>query len=265
MVDGIMVNEKCKSLARKIKEIVDAKSSFADWLNNTNVRAQLKQDIKICLVKNGYPPQYTPEVFREVMEQVENFKEHESPDDNILSVGNSSTIIKDSEIAKEVNAIPRYSEYHKGCVPLFENLRVACGCFEANEKPESNEWVDVSGYGLKTDRDIYFAVYAKGESMSPKIHDGDICVFEWYHGGSRDGEIVLAQCSDFDRDYDGKYTIKKYHSEKAVTEESWQHTKITLIPLNKSSIYKSFEFGKNETDTIYGVLKCVLNNDLHRK
>ncbi|MBQ4034139.1 MAG: hypothetical protein II623_01625, partial [Paludibacteraceae bacterium] len=27
--------------------------------------------------KNGYPPQYTPEVFREVMEQVENFKENE--------------------------------------------------------------------------------------------------------------------------------------------------------------------------------------------
>ena len=31
-----------------------------------------------CFVKNGYPPQYTPEVFREVMEQVENFKENDS-------------------------------------------------------------------------------------------------------------------------------------------------------------------------------------------
>ena len=77
-IDGIVVNEKCKTLARKIKEIVDAKSSFADWLNNTNVRDQLKLDIKICLVKNGYPPQYTPEVFREVMDQVENFKEYEN-------------------------------------------------------------------------------------------------------------------------------------------------------------------------------------------
>lgn len=44
------------------------------------MRDQLKQDIKICLVKNGYPPQYTPEVFREVMEQVENFKENEPID-----------------------------------------------------------------------------------------------------------------------------------------------------------------------------------------
>ncbi|MDY4102175.1 MAG: PDDEXK nuclease domain-containing protein [Parabacteroides sp.] len=82
-VDGIVVNDKCKSLACKIRDIIDAKSSFADWLNNQRVRDQLKQDIKICLVKNGYPPRYTPEVFREVMEQVENFKENEGVDDHI--------------------------------------------------------------------------------------------------------------------------------------------------------------------------------------
>ena len=61
---------------KKIKEIIDTKSSFADWLNNQNVRNQLKFDIKVCLVKNGYPPQYSPEVFRKVMEQVENFEEN---------------------------------------------------------------------------------------------------------------------------------------------------------------------------------------------
>lgn len=76
-VDGITVNDKCKSLARKIREIIDTKSSFADWLNNQRVRDQLKLDIKICLMKNGYPPQYIPEAFREVMDQVENFKENE--------------------------------------------------------------------------------------------------------------------------------------------------------------------------------------------
>lgn len=78
MVDGVSVNEKCRSLAKKIKEIIDTKSSFADWLNNQNVRDQLKFDIKVCLIKNGYPPQYSPEVFRKVMEQVENFEEHNS-------------------------------------------------------------------------------------------------------------------------------------------------------------------------------------------
>lgn len=76
VIDGVSVNEKCRSLAKKIKEIIDTKSSFADWLNNQIVRDQLKFDIKICLVKNGYPPQYSPEVFRKVMEQVENFEEN---------------------------------------------------------------------------------------------------------------------------------------------------------------------------------------------
>ena len=78
VVDGVSVNDKCKSLAKKIKEIIDTKSSFADWLNNQIVRDQLKFDIKVCLIKNGYPPQYSPEVFRKVMEQVENFEENNS-------------------------------------------------------------------------------------------------------------------------------------------------------------------------------------------
>ena len=72
----MVVNDKCRTLAKKVKEIIDTKSSFADWLNNQNVRNQLKLDIKICLVKNGYPPQYSPEVFNKVMEQVENFEEN---------------------------------------------------------------------------------------------------------------------------------------------------------------------------------------------
>lgn len=75
-VDGVIVNDKCKALAKKIKDIIDTKSSFADWLNNQNVRNGLKLEIKICLVKNGYPPQYSLEVFNKVMEQVENFEEY---------------------------------------------------------------------------------------------------------------------------------------------------------------------------------------------
>lgn len=73
---GVIINDKCKILAKKIKEIIDTKSSFADWLNNQNVRNQLKLEIKICLVQSGYPPQYSPEVFSKVMEQVENFEEN---------------------------------------------------------------------------------------------------------------------------------------------------------------------------------------------
>lgn len=74
--DGIVVNEKCKNLAKKVKEIIDTHSTFSDWLNNQNVRNGLSNEIKICLIKNGYPPKYSEEAFRQVMEQVENYAEH---------------------------------------------------------------------------------------------------------------------------------------------------------------------------------------------
>ena len=76
VVEGVPINERCKELAKKVMAIIDAKSSFADWLNNQIVRNQLKFDIKVCLIKNGYPPAYSPEAFRKVMEQVENFEEN---------------------------------------------------------------------------------------------------------------------------------------------------------------------------------------------
>lgn len=75
-VGDLIVNDKCKALAKKIKELIDTKSSYANWLNNDNVKAELNQDIFFCLVKNGYPPQYNDEVYDQVMDQVENFKKH---------------------------------------------------------------------------------------------------------------------------------------------------------------------------------------------
>lgn len=84
VIEGVVINEKCKELSKKIKEEIDTKSSFADWLNNQNVRNELQLSIKICLAKNGYPPKYNDEVFNKVMEQVENFSEHSLRNNKIL-------------------------------------------------------------------------------------------------------------------------------------------------------------------------------------
>ncbi|SEV89730.1 Type I restriction-modification system, DNA methylase subunit [Prevotella aff. ruminicola Tc2-24] len=146
-------------------------------------------------------------------------------------------------------------EYREGCIPLY-TLRAACGYFEDEEVPEEEGWVDASNNGFTPDPKRHFVIHAKGNSMLPKIKDGDLCVFEWYRAGSRNGEIVLTQSSEFDSDYGGKYTIKKYHSEKVVTEEGWQHSKVELIPLNKD-----FDVIVLDEETEYrtiGILKCVL-------
>lgn len=71
---SILVNDKCKVLAKKIKELIDVQSAFTDWLNNQKIRADLNQKIFFCLRQNGYPPEYNEEVFSKVMEQVEHFK-----------------------------------------------------------------------------------------------------------------------------------------------------------------------------------------------
>ena len=119
----------------------------------------------------------------------------------------------------------------RGIIPFY-SLRAACGLFESEELPSAEGWIDASGHGFTPDPDKHFVIQAKGDSMLPDIKDGDLCVFEWYNAGTREGKIVLTQTSVFDADYDGQYTIKKYHSEKTITEEGWQHSKIQLIPSN---------------------------------
>lgn len=73
-VGSLVINDKCKALAKKIKELIDVQSSFTDWLNNQNIRADLNRRIYFCLRDAGYPSKYNKEVFAQVMEQVEHFK-----------------------------------------------------------------------------------------------------------------------------------------------------------------------------------------------
>lgn len=77
-VDSLIINDKCKVLAQKVKELIDTKSCFADWLSNTNVRAALNQELWFLLDENGYPPEWSEDVFDQIRDQVENYKEHQS-------------------------------------------------------------------------------------------------------------------------------------------------------------------------------------------
>lgn len=162
--------------------------------------------------------------------------------------------------------IPIYDEFHEGCLPLY-SFRVACGGNEEQTNPseEAVGWIDASGLGFKTDPKRYFVVYAKGNSMIPNIHNGDLCVFEWsrYFGGSRNGEIVLARTPADDNDYQGKFTIKKYTSEWIINEDGErEHSKIELLPLNTDG-YESIPLDKDEPEPhfIVGIFKTVIKSE----
>ena len=77
---------------------------------------------------------------------------------------------------------------------------------------------------------------------------------EWYNqlGGTREDDIVLAECEGID----DECTIKKYHSVKVQTEENWRHEIIELIPSNKD--YDTIVLDEDSQYRIIGILKCVL-------
>jgi len=130
-------------------------------------------------------------------------------------------------LCDEPDECDKYSKYLPIC-----SVKAACGPFIDGGIPEINTWVNAGICGVKANRDRII-VRALGNSMLPKIKDGDYCVFEKYHGGSREGMIVLARTDEFDSDYSGRYTIKKYHSESVRGDGEYLERKIDLIPLNK--------------------------------
>lgn len=68
--------DKLLVLAAEIKKIVDDKSKYTDWSTRDDIKAELKMDLIVVLAEHGYPPVTNDEVFKEILEQAENFKKN---------------------------------------------------------------------------------------------------------------------------------------------------------------------------------------------
>ncbi len=71
-------DERCMELAKKIKKLVDNSTVYADFLNNTNLKSKLDFDLRILLQRNGYPPECNKASTDSVLEQVLNYKSHQT-------------------------------------------------------------------------------------------------------------------------------------------------------------------------------------------
>ncbi len=70
-------DDKLTSLAKDIKAIVDDKAKYTDWSNRGDIKAELQVDVLVCMAQHKYPPQdHYDEVYKEILEQAENFKKH---------------------------------------------------------------------------------------------------------------------------------------------------------------------------------------------
>jgi len=114
-------------------------------------------------------------------------------------------------------------------VPVYD-LTAAAGFWEPESVPEEIGWTEVPGVSLK--RGMFVARVA-GMSMEPLIPDGSWCLFRPCPAGSREGRIVLVQLgTDGAGENGGRFTVKKYHSEKTVSADGWRHDRIQLRPVN---------------------------------
>jgi superfamily II DNA or RNA helicase/diadenosine tetraphosphate (Ap4A) HIT family hydrolase/HKD family nuclease/SOS-response transcriptional repressor LexA len=114
-------------------------------------------------------------------------------------------------------------------VPVYD-LTAAAGFWGPESVPEEIGWTEVPGVSLKPGM---FVARVTGTSMEPLIPDGSWCLFRPCPGGSREGRIVLVQLgTDGAGGHGGRFTVKKYHSDKTVTAHGWRHARIQLLPLN---------------------------------
>ncbi len=130
-------------------------------------------------------------------------------------------------------------------LPLH-SLRAAAGGFGADEEVVQEDWIEAPE-DLRITDDMFVA-HVVGDSMEPLIPAGSLCVFRQPRAGSRNGKIVLVRLEGTSVD-GGEVTVKRYRSEKAITEEGFRHEQIIMEPLNQPK-HKPWKLSPDEQDRL---------------
>jgi SOS-response transcriptional repressor LexA len=116
-------------------------------------------------------------------------------------------------------------------------LKAAAGEFGEPKTLRDEEW-DLDWVEIDTGRRLrkgMFVAQVLGKSMEPMIPDGAYCLFCSQVEGTRQGRTVVVLLRDTtDPETGQRFTVKRYESEKAVSEDgTWRHIKVLLKPVNK--------------------------------
>jgi hypothetical protein len=165
--------------------------------------------------------------------------------------------------------LPEEVKPFENCVPLYD-LKAAAGRF--SDEQQITEWLDGRGVVDVSDIDWVqlpdafhhrkglFVAQVLGESMNRRIPNGAWCLFMSNPGGTRQGEVVLAQHRDItDIDSTGQhYTVKIYSSTKEMRPDgTWRHTSIILKPHTTTPGYEPFIFDEEKAKDVKVIAKLV--------
>lgn len=149
------------------------------------------------------------------------------PVDGAIQGDAAEAIGADADVV--VPEVPKAAKYTTHA-PVYD-LSIAAGGWGPEGVPTAIGWMEVPNGRLA---EGMFAARVTGHSMEPKIPTGAWCLFRPIDVGSREGKLLLVQVNTHvDPEEGGRYTIKRYHSTKHVTDDGWEHATIELQPLNK--------------------------------
>ena len=167
------------------------------------------------------------------------------------------TVSDEHELARiqtvpEVKRTARFTTH----VPVFD-VTAAAGTWGPDGSPSEIGWVSVPDRKLEPGM---FAAQVVGRSMLPRIPSGSWCLFRQCPAGTRNGRLLLIQVqTSLDPEDGGRYTIKRYTSQKQLSEDQFVTERVELKPLNPefTSIKLSAEDAVDLR--VIGEFVCVLD------
>jgi SOS-response transcriptional repressor LexA len=173
----------------------------------------------------------------------------------LSNLPNAAPTPPDSSFLNTLLSSPPPAARYTTHVPVYD-LTAAAGFWGPESVPDEIGWAEVPGVSLKPGM---FVARVTGTSMEPLIPDGSWCLFRPCPAGSREGRIVLVQLGTYGAgENGGRFTVKKYHSEKTVTADGWRHDRIQLLPVNPAFEPIEIEPENSGDLTIVGELEELL-------
>lgn len=136
---------------------------------------------------------------------------------------------------------------YENAVPVYD-LRIAAGNFGEEQQVDTCTWARLPDPFVA--KPGFFVSRVVGQSMNRRIASGSWCLFRKPSAGSREGKIVLVQHRSIQDPDNGQFTIKIYHSKKAVAGDGWKHERIILKPDTTSSGYADIILEEDEASEL---------------
>lgn len=93
--------DKMIALSKRLKAIVDDKSAYPDWYTRDDIKAELQVDIILLMDEFGYPPVTLDDVYKEVLEQAENYKKNKPAFPDAFYPHGEEVVLHAAEIEEE--------------------------------------------------------------------------------------------------------------------------------------------------------------------